>query len=106
MASRLRVFRSSVGTKILIAATGLLLFLYLIIHIAGNLMVFLGRDTFNQYSHTLVNNPLVPVIEIGLAIVVLIHIFKTVTMYLDNRRARPVSYKRKKYAGPPSRKTF
>ena len=106
MASRLRVFRSSVGTKILIAATGLLLLLYLIIHIAGNLMVFLGRDTFNQYSHTLVNNPLVPVIEIGLAIVVLIHIFKTVTMYVENRRARPVPYRRKKYAGPPSRKTF
>jgi succinate dehydrogenase / fumarate reductase cytochrome b subunit len=106
MASRLRVFRSSVGTKILIGTTGLLLFLYLIIHIAGNVMVFLGRETFNQYSHVLVNNPLVPVIEIGLAIVVLIHIFKTVTMYVDNRRARPVRYQRKKYAGPPSRKTF
>jgi succinate dehydrogenase / fumarate reductase cytochrome b subunit len=106
MASRLRFFSSSVGTKVLIGATGFLLFLYLIIHIAGNVMVFLGRDTFNQYSHTLANNPLVPVIEIGLLIVVLIHIFRTVTMYLANQRARPIGYARKKYAGPPSRKTF
>ena len=51
MSSRLRGFDSSVGMKILIGVTGLALFLYLIIHIAGNLMVFLGRDAFNQYSH-------------------------------------------------------
>ena len=57
MDSRLRVFSSSVGTKLLIGATGFLLFLYLILHIGGNLLVFLGRDTFNQYSHTLVSNP-------------------------------------------------
>ena len=61
MASRLRVFSSSVGTKILIGLTGLALFLYLILHIAGNVLVFLGRDTFNNYSHTLISNPLVPV---------------------------------------------
>ena len=68
MATRLRVFSSSVGTKLLIGATGLALFLYLITHIAGNLLVFAGRDTFNNYSHMLLSNPLIPVIEIGLVI--------------------------------------
>jgi succinate dehydrogenase / fumarate reductase, cytochrome b subunit len=106
MASRLRVFSSSVGTKLLIGITGLALFLYLIIHIAGNLMVFLGRDAFNRYSHTLANNPLVPIIELGLVLVFVIHIFKTVKMYLSNHRARPVRYAQKKYAGAPSRKTL
>ena len=106
MASRLRVFRSSVGTKILIGATGLLLFLYLIIHIAGNLTVFAGPAFFNKYAFTLESNPLIPVIEIGLLLIALIHVYKTVRMYLGNQQARPVSYQRKKYAGRPSRKSI
>ena len=105
MSSRLRVFSSSVGTKILIGVTGLALFLYLITHIAGNLMVFLGRDVFNQYSHMLLSNPLIPVIEVGLVLIFVLHIYKTVTMYIGNRRARPVGYKQKKLAGAPSRKS-
>lgn len=97
---------SSVGTKIIVGTTGLALFLYLITHIAGNLAVFLGPATFNQYAHTLINNPLVPIIEIGLALIFLIHVFKTVRMLLGNRKARPVRYARKERAGPPSRKSF
>src|SRR6185436_13186330 len=106
MATRLRVFSSSVGTKLLIGVTGLALFLYLITHIAGNLLVFAGKDTFNQYSHMLLSNPLIPVIEIGLVLVFLLHIYKTVTMYLSNQQARPVKYQKKKSAGSPSRKSF
>jgi len=104
--SRLRVFSSSVGTKILIGVTGLALFLYLIIHIVGNLIVFLGPSAFNKYAYTLEGNPLLPIIEIGLLLIFLIHIYKTLTMYVANRRARPVGYVRKRYAGPPSRKSL
>jgi succinate dehydrogenase / fumarate reductase cytochrome b subunit len=92
--------------KLLIGVTGLALFLYLILHIGGNLMVFLGPDTFNQYSHTLLSNPLIIPIEVGLLLVFLLHIYKTVTMYLANQQARPARYKVKKSAGTPSRKTF
>jgi succinate dehydrogenase / fumarate reductase cytochrome b subunit len=106
MASRLRVFDSSVGTKLLIGVTGLALFLYLITHIAGNLLVFLGPATFNQYAHTLTSNPLVPVIEVGLVLIFIIHVFKAARMYLANRQARPARYVQKKYAGPPSRKSL
>ena len=74
-----RVFNSSVGTKLLIGITGLALFLYLLIHIAGNLVVFFGPAAFNKYAFTLEGNPLLPVIEIGLLLVFLIHIYKTVT---------------------------
>ena len=104
--SRLRVFSSSVGTKLLIGITGLALFLYLILHIAGNALVFLGPDTFNSYSHTLISNPLVPVIEIGLLLIFIIHIYKTVRMLIANQRARPARYVQKKRAGFPSRKTL
>ena len=100
-----RVFSSSVGTKLLIGATGLLLFLYLVLHLAGNLMVFGGQELFNHYAHALISNPLVVPVEIGLLLVFLIHIFKTVTMWTKNRAARPVAYEQKSWAGYTSRKS-
>src|SRR3954470_2787431 len=103
MSSRMRVFSTSVGTKILIGVTGLALFLYLIVHIAGNLMVFGGPSFFNKYAFTLESNPLIPVIEIGLLVIFLVHVYKTVTMFLANQQARPARYVQKKPAGYPSR---
>lgn len=105
MPSHLRVFSTSVGTKLLIALTGLFLVVYLIVHIAGNLMVFLGRDLFNEYSHQLTSNPIVIAIEVVLVAGFLLHIFKAVGMYLSNRRARPVGYEVKRSPGAPSRKS-
>ena len=101
-----RVFSSSVGTKILIGITGLSLFLYLLIHIAGNLLVFFGPDVFNKYAYVMEANPLLPVIEIGLLLVFLVHVYKTIRMFLGNQQARPVRYAQKKSAGATSRKTF
>jgi succinate dehydrogenase / fumarate reductase, cytochrome b subunit len=106
MATPLRVFTSSVGMKLLIGATGLALFLYLLIHIAGNVLVFFGPDVFNRYAYVMEANPLLPVIEIGLLLVVLLHVYKTVRMFLANQQARPVAYQQKKYAGRSSRKTI
>ncbi len=107
MPSRLRVFSSSVGTKILIGVTGLALFLYMVIHIAGNLVVFFGPAAFNKYAYTLeANTFLLVIVEIGLLLVFLMHVYKTTTMYLANQQARPVPYVKKKYAGPPSRKSL
>jgi succinate dehydrogenase / fumarate reductase cytochrome b subunit len=105
MASRSGLFSSSVGTKILIGITGVALVLYLLIHIVGNMIVFLGPAAYNKYAHTLESNPLLPLIEIGLLLVFLIHIFKTLRMFLANQRLRPVRYAQKKYAGRPSRKS-
>src|SRR5580765_6468040 len=106
MSSRTGMFSSSVGTKILIGITGLALFGYLIIHIAGNLVVFFGAAAFNKYAYTLEGNPILPIIELLLLLVFLIHIYNTVRMYLGNQQARPVAYAKKKYAGQPSRKSI
>jgi succinate dehydrogenase cytochrome b subunit len=106
MSSRIGAFSSSVGQKLLIGVTGLALFLYLVIHIVGNLIVFAGPAAFNRYAFVMeYGNPLLPAIEIGLLLIVLLHVYKTVTMFLSNQSARPVSYVKKKYAGKPSRKT-
>jgi succinate dehydrogenase / fumarate reductase, cytochrome b subunit len=99
-------FASSVGTKVIVGVTGILLVLYLILHIAGNILVFLGPTTFNSYSHMLISNPLVIPVEIGLGAVFLIHIYKAITNWAANRRARPVGYYRRKWGGRPSRKTI
>jgi succinate dehydrogenase / fumarate reductase cytochrome b subunit len=99
-------FSTSVGTKLVIGITGFALFLYLVIHIAGNLMVFFGPAFFNKYAYTLESNPLLPIIEIGLLLIFLIHIYRTVRMFLANQEARPARYVVKKPAGRPSRKSF
>jgi succinate dehydrogenase / fumarate reductase cytochrome b subunit len=107
MSSRLRVFSSSVGTKIVIGLSGLLLIIYLLIHVGGNLLVFFGPRVFNTYAYNMeVRNPTLPLIEIALLILFLIHIFKTIRMYLANAAARPVSYVKKERAGYTSRKSL
>jgi succinate dehydrogenase cytochrome b subunit len=99
-----RVLSSSIGTKLLIGFTGLLLVAYMVLHVVGNTLIFLGRDTFNEYSHALVANPLIVPIEIGLLLVFVVHVIKAITMWRHNRRARPVPYEKKERAGRASRK--
>jgi succinate dehydrogenase / fumarate reductase cytochrome b subunit len=99
-----RVFSSTVGTKLLIGVTGLGLFVYMLLHLAGNAIVFFGPEMFNEYSHRLISNPLIVPIEIGLLLIFLLHIYKTVTMFLANKAARPVPYQKKELAGHRSRK--
>jgi succinate dehydrogenase / fumarate reductase, cytochrome b subunit len=100
------VFGSSVGTKLLLGVTGLLLFAYLVIHLLGNLMVFAGQEIFNHYAHTLAANPLVVPAEIALLLFFLVHIYKAVTMWTANHRARPSRYQKKTWAGHTSRKSI
>ena len=106
MATFRRLFSSSVGTKLLLGLTGLLLFLYLILHLAGNALIFAGPAIFNEYSHMLISNPLIVPIEIALLLVFLLHVYKAITNYVANRSARPVGYELKRYAGHTSRKSF
>jgi succinate dehydrogenase / fumarate reductase cytochrome b subunit len=105
MTIRRSLLGSLITTKLIIGVTGILLFAYLIVHIAGNLMVFLGPETFNTYSHALISNPLVVPVEIGLLVVFLIHLFKAVRMTFQNQSARPARYARKQWAGGESQKS-
>ena len=106
MASRFgRFFSSSVGTKFLIGGTGLLLFAYLVLHLAGNAIIFFGQEAFNEYAHALISNPLVIPAEIGLLLIFLLHIYKTIRMWFANQAARPLSYAKKATAGHTSRKS-
>jgi succinate dehydrogenase / fumarate reductase cytochrome b subunit len=106
MSTRRSLLNTSVGMKLLIGVTGFALFVYLVVHIIGNLMVFFGPAVFNKYAFTLEGNPLIPIIEIGLLLIFIVHVYKTVRMFLGNQAARPLRYEKKKWAGRPSRKTI
>jgi succinate dehydrogenase / fumarate reductase cytochrome b subunit len=106
MKPRWNAYSSSVAEKLLIALTGLALVLYLVVHLIGNALVFLGPRTFNGYAHALVSSPLVIPVEAGLAAIFVLHIWKTVAMWWRNRGARPVPYVRQRWARGPSRKSW
>jgi succinate dehydrogenase / fumarate reductase, cytochrome b subunit len=100
-----RVFSSSVGTKLLLGLTGLGLFAYMVLHLAGNALIFAGPETFNAYSHALISNPLLLPVEIGLLAIFVLHVYKAITNYIANAAARPIRYARKAGAEHTSRKS-
>ncbi|MBK5296662.1 MAG: succinate dehydrogenase cytochrome b subunit [Vicinamibacteria bacterium] len=106
MPSRPSFFSSSVGSKFLIAFTGLSLVGFLVGHLAGNLLVYVSPDAFNHYGDTLIKNPLVIPAELGLIALFLLHAYKAVRMFLGANDARPVGYQKKARAGHTSRKSW
>lgn len=107
MPSRPSFFSSTVGSKILIGLTGLLLFGFLLSHLSGNLTLLGGPAAFNGYTEKLAGlGPLLYVIEAGLVGIFLVHVFKTMANYRRNAAARPSGYQEKKWAGHASRKTW
>src|SRR5918993_3941990 len=98
MSSRPSFFSSTVGSKILIGLTGLMLFGFLIGHLAGNLSLLVGADAFNGYAHKLESfGPLLYLAEAGLIAIFLLHIVKTLGNYRKNAAARPTTYQQKKW---------
>jgi succinate dehydrogenase / fumarate reductase cytochrome b subunit len=84
---------TSVGKKQLMAVTGIMFLLFLTVHLIGNLTIYGGATTFNAYSeHLHALGVLLTVSELGLLLVALIHIFTGLTLFLENRKARPVRY--------------
>jgi succinate dehydrogenase / fumarate reductase cytochrome b subunit len=97
---------STVGSKLLIGVTGIALFGFLILHLAGNLLIFAGAETFNAYSDQLLRNPLLVPAELSLLALFLLHAVKTARLVVRSRRARPQRYAARQWAGPPSRKSL
>ena len=91
---------SSIAKKQVMALTGLIFCAFLATHLIGNLTIYGGRDAFNTYSDRLHSlGFVITVIELCLLLFALIHICMAALLYLENWRARPVSYVMKKNAG-------
>lgn len=91
--SLMKFASSSVGSKVVMAATGLGLWLFIVGHMAGNLTAYLGRDVFNNYAATLKGTPLLLwTTRLALLIGFPLHIFTAIRTVQLNRAARPVPY--------------
>jgi succinate dehydrogenase / fumarate reductase cytochrome b subunit len=101
-----KALSTSVGSKFLVALTGLSLVGFLILHLAGNLLILIGPEKFNSYSHALISNPLVIPAELGLIGLLLLHVFKAVQHVVRGNAARPQPYTKQVWAGGTSRKSI
>jgi succinate dehydrogenase / fumarate reductase cytochrome b subunit len=82
---------SSIGRKLIVALTGLVLTLFLLGHMAGNLLVFVGTEAFNSYAvllHHLLHGAGIWIARLGLLTSLLLHIAATISLVLENRAAR------------------
>lgn len=85
-------FSSSIGMKQLVGLTGLGLSAFVLIHMLGNLLIFLGPEVYNMYGHALISNPAIYLAEAGLLMLFLIHVVLAVKITYSNNKARPQEY--------------
>jgi succinate dehydrogenase / fumarate reductase cytochrome b subunit len=89
-------WQSTNGKKVVMAVTGAIMFLFIIGHLLGNLLVFAGRDTINAYAAFLhFDMGLLWIIRSVLILSVVLHILATIQLALRNKKARPIGYSRK-----------
>ena len=96
------LYRSSVGKKILMAATGILLVGFLVLHMFGNLKIFWGPEAYDHYAEWL-RDPLAPLVPPGVALwifrivllaAVILHIVAAVQLWRMSGRARQHRYQK------------
>ncbi|MBO0727101.1 MAG: succinate dehydrogenase cytochrome b subunit [Blastocatellia bacterium] len=92
-----RLWRSSLGKKYVMAITGFGLWVFVIIHMLGNLQIFLGSEKINAYAALLKSTPaLLWSARAGLLLIATLHVVSATQLVLANRRARPIGYQFKK----------
>lgn len=82
---------SSIGKKLIVALTGLVLVLFLGGHMTGNLLVFMGPEAFNEYAqflHHVLHGAGIWIARIGLLVAVVLHIAATIALTRQNKVAR------------------
>jgi len=101
-------WQSTIGKKVVMAVSGIFLMLFLVVHLAGNLTMFMpdGGDMFNQYAHKLESmGVLLYVAEAGLLAIFLFHVVAAIQVHLGKKRARANGYAVTESKGGPSKMT-
>lgn len=90
---------SSIGKKVLMAASGLFLCIFLLEHLYTNLLLFKplfdasdGGKAFNDASNEMVHNLLIRIVEIVLFASIIFHAVQALRLTIANKKARPVGY--------------
>jgi succinate dehydrogenase / fumarate reductase cytochrome b subunit len=86
---------SSIGRKLTMSLTGLFLSLFLVIHLVGNLQLFIDDQgiAFNAYAEFMSHNKLIKVASILTMATILLHAIQGILLYLKNKAARGQGYK-------------
>ncbi|HOI09625.1 MAG TPA: succinate dehydrogenase cytochrome b subunit [Myxococcota bacterium] len=93
-------YRSTVGKKFVMAITGVLLFLYVLAHMAGNLQIYLGAERINAYAAFLHSDTALPLLwgaRIVLGAALVLHILAAVQLTVQNWSSRPQKYAKVRY---------
>jgi succinate dehydrogenase / fumarate reductase cytochrome b subunit len=105
---------STVGQKAVMAVTGIVLVLFLVAHMDGNLKVFVGAESFDHYAHWLrtIGAPLLPdsgylwIQRTVLTAALVAHAWAATSLALRARAARPVRYARRRVQGSYAARTM
>jgi len=94
----MELIRSSVGRKLVMAVTGLMLVGFITGHLVGNTTIFFGPEGINAYAEKLQSlGPLLWLVRGVLLAAVVLHILIGIQLTLENRAARPASYRLKRH---------
>jgi succinate dehydrogenase / fumarate reductase cytochrome b subunit len=86
-------YQSAIGKKYVVAVTALLLILYVLGHLAGNLQIYMGPDRINAYAKFLHDlGPILWVVRVILIAAFVTHIVATIELAQENRLAKPQKY--------------
>lgn len=91
---------TTVGRELLVGVTGLALVGFIVIHLSGNLLIFVGPEAFNAYAaklHSL--GALLWVARIGLITTFVVHIGSAISLARDSRKARAHAYEAQHFQG-------
>ena len=84
---------SSLGRKVQVAFTGMLLSAFLLFHLLNNLVLFAGAESFNQMVSFLESiKPIIRIMEFGLLVIFLLHAGNTIYLYFTNKQAKSEQY--------------
>jgi succinate dehydrogenase / fumarate reductase cytochrome b subunit len=91
----LNFYRSTIGMKVVMAVTGIMLFGFVVGHMVGNLQIFWGEEIIDGYAKSLHDHPTIlwP-IRGGLLSAMLLHMHAAITLTRRSRAARPKGYKK------------
>jgi succinate dehydrogenase / fumarate reductase cytochrome b subunit len=94
----LSYLQSSILSKIVMAVTGAMLVGYIVIHTAGNLLIYGGQDAINSYSQFLHSlGPVLWIARIVLLVALILHVWTSIVLKVSSNEAKPEKYAVKNY---------
>jgi succinate dehydrogenase / fumarate reductase cytochrome b subunit len=91
---------STVGKKVVMAVTGIILFAYVVAHLIGNLQAYMGPEALNAYAvwlRSLAHGAGLWIARAVLLLSVILHIWAATALTVGNVKARPIGYRRREH---------